>query len=382
LIPQVAEYAQAVMFPIQTPGGVKMPTLLGTDETSYTSKIAASYPIYSDANGRAAVFLTGHPRGVYLSPDLAGNSRGLDPVAAGQAPWALPQQCWFVDPNNAQGYASDANILTSMFVQNSAVRIAAAGASFQLSSAILAQSGDIASREDYARRFVPGGPYTVLAPIYSQEDTINFDQASNGKNSVVRPATEGIEVFLVPVAGAEDWHATRYISYAPNAGGIPIYAYGLSSTDTEQSELLSFFLGGMANGAATAMLRMSYGAWSTQMIVMQGLPPSTMVGTLNVAMHLELIAKTKGFDPGVPIAAPVQSQAIAGSQLLISQAPKSRTLKETAAALGSLAVKVVGGVAKQFMPNVWDSAAGVANFLLGKAFDLPGRVVSRPMLTQ
>lgn len=374
LIPQVAEYGQAVMFPLQTPGGVKMPTLLGTDETSYTSKIGASYPVYSDANGRAAFFLTGHPLGVYLTPDLAGNLRGLDFVAAGSAPWNLPQQCWFVNPDWAQGYANDPAILQAMFTQNSAIRLAAAGASFQLSSAVLTQSGDIASREDYARRFAYGGSVNIGFPVWSQEDTINFEQAANGKNSVVRPATEGIEVYLVPVAGAEDWHGTRFVGYNASAAGTPITGYSLSATDAEQSALLAYFANSLVNnGEAVAMLKMSYGAWSTQMVVMQGLPPNIQVGTLNVAAHFELIAKTKGFDPGVPLSSPPQAQAMVGTQLLVQSAPKSRSLKETAAMLGGMAVKVVGGIAKQFVPNIWDNAAGVANFLLGKAFNLPSK---------
>lgn len=349
-----------------------MPTLLGTDETSYTNKMMASYPMYSDANGRCAAFLTGHPNGVYLSPDNAGNLRGLDPIAAGAAPWALPQFCYFVNPDWAQGYAQDPAFLRSMYTQNSAIRIAAAGANFQLSSAILNQSGDCASREDYARRFAYGGSVNIGFPVWSQEDTVNFDQATNGKNSIVRPATEGIDTYLVPVAGAEDWHSTRFIGYNASAAGVPVVAYGLSSTDAEQSALLAYFANSLvSNAEAQAMLLMSYGAWSTQMIVWQGLPPNTQVGTLNVVMHVELIAKTKGFDPGVPLTAPVMDSALTGAKLLIQSAPKSRSLKETASALGRMALRGAGALAKAFVPEIYDTAAGVANFLIGKAFNVP-----------
>jgi len=360
-----AEYVALLTNPVGTENGVKMPTFYGSDDRSTPIKSSASYPIYSDALGNAAAYLVGHPNGVYLSPDNIGTPRGLDYAAnvnfTGTAGYA-------VNPDNVNGYANLASDLDGIYATSAALRISAFGAEFRLSNAVLQQQGDVAIRTDYAKRYIQGGSAFINFNVYGPEDVVNFTNAANGQEVIVEPATRGFSTFGVPVSGVEDWHATRTIGYKAAADGTPILGYGLSSTDEEQSILLALYGNSLVSGPEfETMLLQSYGAWSTTMIVWKGLPPNAMVGTLNVAMHYEIIPKTKGIDFSNPSTQTPHPQSMPIALKAVSNIPKAN-FGDMAKSLGGKAVKIGGKVLKAVSPQVYNAVAPVADMVLGALF--------------
>jgi len=360
------------MDPIGTESGVKMPTLLGLDARSGTVKCSGSYPIYSDAQGRACAYLVGHPDGVYLSPDLANNPRGLFPIVGGAAPYtSTTRSGWVTESAFSQGYSANPGELAGLYQISSSLRIASFGANFQLSSAIINQQGNCAVRIDYARRFAD---YNIPYNVYQDEDVLSFENASNGQDVTVMPATSGFSCFGVPISGSEDWHATRTIGYNASSAGVPIVGYGLSSTDEEQSTLIALNSNSVINNTEMSlMLRESHGAWATIMICWVGLPVSIQVGTLNVAMHLETIPKSKGLDFSSPQFLPHPSSML-GAQLMLRGTPKVRTWSEKMLDAGKKVFNFGGGIVKSLFPDVVNNASQIASQLIGGAFGAGGKI--------
>jgi len=360
-----AEYVALLTNPVGTDNGVKMPTFYGSDDRSTSIKSMAAYDIYSDAAGNAAVYLVGHPNGVYLSPDGSGNLRGLDYAAnvnfTGTAGY-------YVNPDYVQGYANLDSDLNGIYATSAALRISAFGANFRLSNAVLQQQGNVAIRTDYAKRYIQGGSAAVNFNVYSAEDVVNYTNAANGQEVLIEAATRGFDCFGVPVSGVEDWHATRTIGYKAALDGTPILGYGLSSTDEEQSILLSLYGNSLVSGPEfETMLLQSYGAWSTIMIVWKGLPANTMVGTMNVAMHYEIIPKTKGIDFSNPsqLTPSIQSMPIALKS--VQRLPKA-TFGDAMKRYGGKMFKIGGKVLKAVNPQVYEAVASTADMVLGDLF--------------
>jgi hypothetical protein len=360
-----AEYVALLTDPVGTPNGIKMPTFFGTDDRSAPIKSEASYPIYSDALGNAAAYLVGHPNGVYLSPDNTGALRGLDYAANVNFTGVAG---YYVNPDYVRGYANLDSDLIGVYATSAALRISAFGAEFRLSNAVLQQQGDVAIRTDYSKRYVQGGSANINFNVYQPEDVVNFTNAANGQEVIVEPATRGFQCFGVPVSGAEDWHATRTIGYKDAADGTPILGYGLSSTDEEQSILLALYSNSLVSGPEfETMLIQSYGAWSTTMIVWQGLPPNTMVGTLNVAMHYEVIPKTKGIDFSNPKKKEFHPDSLPIALKAVSNMPKA-TFGDKLKEYGGKAIRIGGQVLKSVSPQVHAAVAPIADMVLGKLY--------------
>jgi len=360
-----AEYVALLTNPVGTENGVKMPTFYGSDDRSTAIKSSASYEIYSDGAGNAAAYLVGHPNGVYLPPDAAGNLRGLDYAAnvnlTGTAGYS-------VNPDWVKGYANLDSDLDGIYATSAALRISAFGAEFRLSNAILQQQGEVAIRTDYAKRYIQGGSAAVNFNVYGAEDVVNFANAANGQEVIVEPATRGFNCFGVPVSGVEDWHATRTIGYKAAGDGTPILGYGLSSTDEEQSILLALYGNSLVSGGEfQTMLLQSYGAWSTLMIVWRGLPANTFVGTLNVAMHYEVIPKTKGIDFSNPGSRTPSLQSMPIAFKAVQKMPKA-TFGDKVKEWGGKMFKIGGKVLKAVNPTVYESVASTADMILGGLF--------------
>jgi len=370
LVEGMAEYAQCVIDPVGTPSGLKMPTYLGYDGRSSSIKSSASYDIWSSADGSAACYLTGHPNGVFLSADGAGAERGL---SYNPNPYLTGTPGWLVNVDESLSYSAVPEEIQGLFQASSAARIAAFGAEFKLSSAVLQQSGDTAIRSDYAKRFATFGNLGIGYPVFQPEDIINYTTASNGQEVVVHPATQGFKAFGVPVSGAEDWHSVRTVGYNDSAAGIPIVGYGLSATDAEQTMLLALFSNSVINhDEMELMLKSSWGAWSTIMIVWRGLPPNTMVGTLNVAMHYEVIPKSKGIDFAQRTETP-HPDAMAIVRRAVQTTPKASF--GDALRQGARILRFGGRVLQAVNPGIYGNVMQVANQMLGKLFGVaqPGR---------
>lgn len=363
LVEGMAEYAQCIIDPVGTPNGIKMPTYLGYDGRSSSIKSSAAYDVWSNGQGEAAVFLTGHPNGVFMSADGAGNDRGL---TYNPNPYLTGTPGWLVNVDESLAYSAVPEEIQGLFQASSSARISAFGAEFKLSSAVLNQSGDCAVRTDYAKRFATFGNLGIGYPVFQPEDIINFTTAANGQEVVVNPATAGFACFGVPVSGAEDWHSVRTVGYNDSAAGIPIVGYGLSATDAEQTMLLALFSNSVINhDEMELMLKSSWGAWSTVMIVWRGLPPNTMVGTINVAMHYEVIPKSKGIDFAQRQDIP-HPDAMAVVKRAVSSTPKARFGE--ALRQGARILQFGGKVLSQVSPSIYKNVASTANQILGQLF--------------
>jgi len=308
----------------------RMPDLITYEEGSSLQKFQATYPIYTDDSGRAAIFLTAHPtHGVYLTSEgttaaTYGNlARGLTPVSptgvgpyglivnGNASPYQITRPGWQpaceragANINYSKPYGEFA-VVQAALAQASSGRVTAFGANLPgLLNAVLNQQGTVAVRYDKTSALYPDtSPQMIVQGAggfaYSDLNIISYDNAAQSVACMPRPCIEGeVSVYSLPISGAEDWHTTSATAFLRNpAVGVDerlVAEWGPSTTDAEQSQKLSIMMDTFPTVPEfRQMLRSSFGAWETITVVIDGANPNTHIYDLNVAMHMELMPLTK-----------------------------------------------------------------------------------------